>query len=90
MFPGLILTFDTTSEDVMKEKPRDSEEILSKNIIVLLFIFGLLLSISMVVVYWITMSGIYPVFPENVEFGNLNHTYLINCSVEITYIYHMS
>ncbi|MHA1884951.1 MAG: HAD-IC family P-type ATPase, partial [Promethearchaeota archaeon] len=66
MFPGLILTFDSTSKDVMKEKPRDTEEILSKNIIILLFIFGILLATSMVVVYFISISGIYPVFPENV------------------------
>jgi len=64
-FPGLILTFDTTSKDVMKEKPRDSEEILSKNTVGLLLIFGILLAISMVVVYSITMSGLYPVVPEN-------------------------
>ncbi|MFX1322442.1 MAG: cation transporting ATPase C-terminal domain-containing protein, partial [Promethearchaeota archaeon] len=73
MFPGLILAFDTTSKDVMKEKPRDSEEILSKNVLVLLFIFGILLAISMVVVYYITISGIYPVFTENYD---LNSTYL--------------
>ncbi|MHA2397258.1 MAG: cation-translocating P-type ATPase [Promethearchaeota archaeon] len=66
MFPGLILTFDSTSKDVMKEKPRDTEEILSKNIIILLFIFGVLLATSMVLVYFISISGIYPVFPENV------------------------
>ncbi|MHA2194795.1 MAG: cation-translocating P-type ATPase, partial [Promethearchaeota archaeon] len=76
MFPGLILTFDITSKDVMNEKPRDSEEILSKNIMVLLFIFGILLAVSMVIVYYLTISGIYPVFPENLDFGNLNHAYL--------------
>ncbi|MFX1418813.1 MAG: cation-translocating P-type ATPase [Promethearchaeota archaeon] len=75
-FPGLILTFDTTSKDVMKEKPRDSEEILSKNILGLLLIFGILLAISMVVVYFITMSGIYPVVLGNVDFGDFNHAYL--------------
>ncbi len=76
MFPGLILTFDTTSDDVMKEKPRDEEEILSKNIVILLFIFGILLSISMIVVYYLTISGIYPVFSENWNFGDLNQYYL--------------
>ncbi|MFX1503193.1 MAG: cation transporting ATPase C-terminal domain-containing protein, partial [Promethearchaeota archaeon] len=75
-FPGLILTFDTTSKDVMKEKPRDSEEILSKNTLGLLLIFGIFLTISMVVVYSITFSGLYPVVLENVEFGDLNHAYL--------------
>ncbi|MFX0003863.1 MAG: cation-translocating P-type ATPase [Candidatus Hodarchaeota archaeon] len=70
-FPGLILTFDTTSKDVMKEKPRDSEEILSKNTVILLFIFGILLSISMVIVYFITITGVYPVVPENYPPGYL-------------------
>jgi Ca2+-transporting ATPase len=76
IFPGLILTFDITSKDVMKEKPRDSEEILSKNTIVLLFIFGILLAVSMVIVYFITISGIYPVFTENIDISGFNHAYL--------------
>ena len=75
MFPGLILTFDSTSEDVMKEKPKDSEEILSKNTIILLFIFGILLTISMVVVYSITFSGVYPT-PDILDFGGLDNAYL--------------
>ncbi|MFW9828084.1 MAG: cation-translocating P-type ATPase [Candidatus Thorarchaeota archaeon] len=70
-FPGLILTFDTTSKDVMKEKPRDSEEILSKNIFILLFIFGILLAVSMLIVYFICISGLYPVFSENLVPGYL-------------------
>jgi len=76
LFPGLILTFDMTSKDVMKEKPRDEEEILSKNILILLLIFGVLLAISMVVVYFITIDGLYPVLPENTNFYNFNHAYL--------------
>jgi len=75
MFPGLILTFDSTSEDVMKEKPKDSEEILSKNTIILLFIFGILLAVSMVVVYSITISEVYPT-PNILDFGDLNKAYL--------------
>ncbi|MFX0088032.1 MAG: HAD-IC family P-type ATPase, partial [Candidatus Hodarchaeota archaeon] len=76
MFPGLVLTFDSTSKDVMKEKPRDSEEILSKNTIILLFLFGILLAISMIIVYFLAYSDIYPVFSENVEFGDFNDSYL--------------
>jgi Ca2+-transporting ATPase len=71
IFPGLILTFDTTSKDVMKQKPRDSEEILSKNTSKLLLIFGALLSLSMVIVYFISITGAYPVFPENIIPGYL-------------------
>ena len=76
VFPGLVLTFDSTSKDVMKEKPRDSEEILSKNTLGLLFIYGILLAVSMVVVYFITINGAYPLFTENWNFGNLNDLYL--------------
>ena len=63
--PGLILTFDSISDDVMKEKPRNSEEILSKNVVISLLIFGVLLAVSMIVVYSITITGFYPVFDEN-------------------------
>ncbi|MFX0042511.1 MAG: cation-translocating P-type ATPase [Candidatus Hodarchaeota archaeon] len=70
MFPGLILAFDSTSEDVMKEKPRDSEEILSKNVLGLLFIFGILLAVSMVLVYFLTISEIWPVVTENWNLGD--------------------
>ncbi|KKL87460.1 hypothetical protein LCGC14_1934500, partial [marine sediment metagenome] len=76
MFPGLILTFDSISNDVMKEKPRDSEEILSKNIFILMTIFGILLAVSMVTVYYVTFSGSYPVLWGNYNFGALNSEYL--------------
>ena len=76
MFPGLVLTFDTTSKDVMKHKPRDEEEILSKNTLILLAIFGILLAVSMMVVYYITITGLYPVVHENWNFGALNGAFL--------------
>ena len=82
VFPGLILTFDTTSKEVMEEKPRDSEEILSKNIIALLFVFGILLATSMIIVYFTTIRGLYPVFPENWNFGDLNEAYLYSPETE--------
>jgi len=69
MLPGLVLTFDTISEDVIKEKPRDSEEILSKNTAILMLTFGALLSISMILIYAIVITGSFPVFPDNVAFG---------------------
>ncbi|MHA1197205.1 MAG: hypothetical protein ACTSSM_14040 [Promethearchaeota archaeon] len=30
----------------------------------------------MIVVYFVTITGIYPVFPENYNFGALNDSYL--------------
>jgi len=76
IFPGLILTFDTTSKDVMKQQPRDEEEILSKNTTILMFAFGILLAISMLVVYFTVITGTYPLFSENWNFGNFNDAYL--------------
>lgn len=78
MFPGLILTFDTTSKDVMKQKPHNEEEILSKRTMILLFAFGALLSLSMIIVYFTTITEIYPVFPENTKFGVWNGFYLFS------------
>ncbi|MBA7515891.1 Calcium-transporting ATPase 1 [subsurface metagenome] len=78
MFPGLILTFDTTSKDVMKQKPHNEEEILSKHTMILLFAFGAFLALSMVVVYFTTITGLYPVFPENTNFGDWDWAYLFS------------
>jgi Ca2+-transporting ATPase len=69
MLPGLVLTFDTISDDVMDEHPRDSEEILSRNTAIMMLIFGALLSVSMIIVYSIASSGIYMVWPENTAYG---------------------
>ncbi|MHA1732897.1 MAG: cation-translocating P-type ATPase [Promethearchaeota archaeon] len=68
-FPGLILTFDSISDDVMKEKPRDSEEILSRNTIYLMLVFGALLAVCMLITYFVVFNGVYPVFPENTNGG---------------------
>ncbi|MFW9865494.1 MAG: cation-translocating P-type ATPase [Candidatus Thorarchaeota archaeon] len=84
VFPGLILTFDSTSKDIMKEKPRDSEEILSKNTLILLFVFGILLAISMFIVYFLVITGIYPVQLGNISFGDLNHAYLYTPATPIS------
>ncbi|TXT63420.1 MAG: conserved membrane protein of unknown function [Promethearchaeota archaeon] len=74
--PGFILTFDTISDDVMNKKPRNSEEIISKNTLILLLSFGLFLTLSMLGVYYISYSGIYPVFLDNYELGGLNTFYM--------------
>ena len=75
IFPGLILTFDRTSKDVMKQKPHDEEEILSKNTVILLFVFGALLAISMIVVYFTTLLGLAV---SVINFGDLNEGYLFS------------
>lgn len=78
IFPGLILTFDRTPKDVMKQKPRDEEQILSKNTFILLLIFGILLASCMIITYFTVITGCYPVFIENYEFGAFNGAYLFS------------
>ncbi len=76
VLPGFVLTFDKISNDVMKEKPRDSEEILSKNTLKLMIAFGALLALCMIITYFIVSTGLYPVWEENYNFGNMNDDYL--------------
>ncbi|MHA1475204.1 MAG: HAD-IC family P-type ATPase, partial [Promethearchaeota archaeon] len=74
--PGLILTFDTISKNVMKEKPRNSEEIISKKYMFLLIAYGVFLALAMLVIYFLCFNGTIPLFPMNTELGNLNSKYL--------------
>jgi len=60
----------------MKDKPKDTEEILSKNMVILMIAFGALLALSMLITYSIVMLEIYPVVPENYDFGPHNDGYL--------------
>ncbi|MHA1149013.1 MAG: cation-translocating P-type ATPase [Promethearchaeota archaeon] len=73
--PGLALTFDTISDDVMNEEPRDSEEILSKNILYLMLSFGALLAISMCLAYFLCITNVYG-YEQNTELGAWNEFYL--------------
>ena len=59
----------------MEQKPHDEEEILSKNTVILLFIFGALLATSMIIVYFTTLLG-----PEVsvIDFGAFNEGYLFS------------
>ncbi|MHA2017699.1 MAG: cation-translocating P-type ATPase [Promethearchaeota archaeon] len=74
--PGLILTFDTISKNVMKETPRNSEEIISKKYMFLLVTYGIFLALAMLVVYFLCINGTYPVFKWNTELNGLNSYYL--------------
>ena len=71
--PGLILTFDINNKDVMNEKPRDSEEILSKNVVFLMVGYGILLAISMCFVYFLCITEAYSVTAFNIS--NVNFPY---------------
>ena len=66
------LTFDHISDDVMNEKPKDTEEILSRNTLILMTSFGICLAVSMIMIYAIMFN--IPTLP--LDFGALNSGYL--------------
>ncbi|MFX1238042.1 MAG: HAD-IC family P-type ATPase, partial [Promethearchaeota archaeon] len=74
--PSFGMVLDDIPKEVMDEKPKDSEEILSRNTLLLMFPFGILLAISMMTIYFISYSGLWPLFKANTEFGDLNYAYL--------------
>ncbi len=67
-FPGLALVFDKTSPNAMKEGPRDSEEIITKNLAKLMAVGVSLMVVCTAIVYAITLTGwngLLDVVPEN-------------------------
>ena len=74
--PGFILTFDTISKNVMKEKPRNSEEIISKKYTFLLIAYGAFLALAMLVIYFLFINAPISNTYRNTQLGNLNPYYL--------------
>ncbi len=69
-FPGLALVVDKTSPGAMKEKPRDSEEILTRPLAKYMAINVILMAMGAALVYFLTytsMFGIVEIYPENLE-----------------------
>jgi Ca2+-transporting ATPase len=63
--PPLALIIDRLNKDVMKEKPRDTDDIFSKRLVVALLLFSVSLSLVLYIGYFATLNGIIPVFEEN-------------------------
>ncbi|UCE10313.1 MAG: cation-transporting P-type ATPase [Candidatus Thorarchaeota archaeon] len=69
-FPGLALVFDKTSPGAMKEKPRDSEEIITKQMARFMAINVILMALGAGMAYLLTYTGwfgIVGIYPENLE-----------------------
>ncbi|TFG32899.1 cation-transporting P-type ATPase [Candidatus Thorarchaeota archaeon] len=69
-FPGLALVFDRTSPRAMEDKPRDSQEIITKNLGKIMALNVLLMAIGAACVYFLTFTGylgIVEVTPENMS-----------------------
>jgi magnesium-transporting ATPase (P-type) len=69
-FPGLALVFDRTSPRAMEDKPRDSQEIITRNIGKIMAVNVILMAIGAALVYFLTFTefmGIVTVTPENMS-----------------------
>jgi len=67
-FPGLALVFDRTSPRAMEDKPRDSQEIITRNLAKFMILNVFLMTIGAAAVYWLTLTGwggIVPLTAEN-------------------------
>ena len=58
--PSLALVIDTQPKDIMNEPPRNEEELLSKNMWVMLLIQAFLMGLGLVLAIQLTLSGIIP------------------------------
>ena len=71
--PPLGLTFDRTPKDIMREKPRNEEEIFNKNVLILMAVHIGTLMVAM----FITTSFVYTAFQEiysTLDIGTLTDT----------------
>ncbi len=69
-FPGLALVFDKTSPGVMKEKPRDSEEIITRSLAKFMALHVALMALGAALIYAITYTqwlGLIPINPTNLS-----------------------
>jgi Ca2+-transporting ATPase len=63
--PPLGIIIGRTNEDVMKEKPRDSEGIFNRQVAIALFAYAISLAIMLYIAYYETLNGTIPLFAGN-------------------------
>ncbi|MHA1491275.1 MAG: cation-translocating P-type ATPase [Promethearchaeota archaeon] len=66
-FPSLALVVDTRPKDVMKEPPRDEEEILNKNMWIMLLIQAFLMGLGLVLAIQLSLLGFIPLNEYNIN-----------------------
>nr|WP_147662884.1 cation-transporting P-type ATPase [Candidatus Prometheoarchaeum syntrophicum]QEE15990.1 putative copper-exporting P-type ATPase A [Candidatus Prometheoarchaeum syntrophicum] len=57
LFPSLGFTFGNISKTIMDEKPRDSAEIITKDIIKIMLVQMLLIGLAIIIVYYLCLNG---------------------------------
>ncbi len=73
--PSLALVIDSHPKDIMQEPPRDEEEILNKNMWVMLLIQAFLMGLGLVLALQLTLGGIIPLNEWNL---NPNISYIVS------------
>jgi Ca2+-transporting ATPase len=65
--PSLALVIDSHPKDIMQEPPRDEEEILNKNMWIMLLVQALLMGIGLVLALQLTLGGAIPLNEWNLN-----------------------
>ena len=65
--PSLALVIDRHPKDIMHEAPRDEEQILNKNMWVMLLIQAFLMGLGLVIVLQLTIGGFFPLNEWNLN-----------------------
>jgi Ca2+-transporting ATPase len=63
--PPLGIIIGRTNQDVMKEKPRDTEGIFNRQVAIALFAYAISLAFMLYIAYYETLNGTIPVFAGN-------------------------
>jgi len=66
-FPSLALVVDKVPKDIMKEPPRNEEEILNKQLIMLLIAQAVLMGLGFALSYYLTFFNIIPINEFNLD-----------------------
>jgi P-type Ca2+ transporter type 2C len=70
--PGFMLTFDKVPQEIMKESPRNSQEIISKEFVILLASYGIFLISTLLGLYFLSSDPTYLLFSGNYPPPSLN------------------
>ncbi|MFW9951107.1 MAG: cation-translocating P-type ATPase, partial [Candidatus Thorarchaeota archaeon] len=65
--PALALVIDKHPRDVMKEPPRDEEQLLNRNMWILLVVQAILMGIGLVLALQLTLGGLFPLNAWNLN-----------------------
>jgi Ca2+-transporting ATPase len=65
--PSLALVIDTHPKDIMHEAPRDEEQILNKNMWIMLLVQAFLMGLGLVIVLQLTIGGFFPLNEWNLN-----------------------